>query len=105
MRQVPTFCALCVARCGAQATIADGASAHGPVSTPGLDPGVVCGQHGWWQACAELGLPGYPPYGPGSANLNLVLRQAPSDPIGESSPLRSSMCEIAPLPQDESTSA
>jgi hypothetical protein len=71
----------------------------------GLDPGVVSGQHGWWQACAELGLPGYPPYGPGSANLNLVLRQAPSDPIGESSPLRSSMCEIAPLPQDESTSA
>jgi anaerobic selenocysteine-containing dehydrogenase len=40
-----------------------------------LDPKVVCGQHGWWQACAELGLPGYPPFGPGSANLNLVLRQ------------------------------
>jgi len=56
----------------------------------------VSGQHGWWQACAELGLPGYPPYGPGSANLNLVLRQAPSDPIGGNSPLRSSMCEIAP---------
>ena len=64
----------------------------------GLDPGVVCGQHGWWQACAELGLPGYPPYGPGSANLNLVLSQGPSDPVGGSSPLRSSVCEIAPLP-------
>jgi anaerobic selenocysteine-containing dehydrogenase len=66
----------------------------------GLDPGVVCGQHGWWQDRAELGLPGYPPYGPGSANLNLVLRQGPSDPVGGSSPLRSSMCEVAPLSFD-----
>jgi anaerobic selenocysteine-containing dehydrogenase len=59
-----------------------------------LDPGVVCGQHGWWQACAELGLPGYPPYGPDSANLNLILRQTPADPISGSAPLRASLCEI-----------
>jgi anaerobic selenocysteine-containing dehydrogenase len=59
-----------------------------------LDPGVVCGQHGWWQACAELGLPGYPPYGPDSANLNLVLRQTPADPISGSAPLRAALCEI-----------
>jgi anaerobic selenocysteine-containing dehydrogenase len=71
----------------------------------GLDPGVVCGQHGWWQACTELGLPGYPPYGPDSANLNLVLRQGPSDPVGGNSPLRSSVCEVAPLPLDEPTPA
>jgi anaerobic selenocysteine-containing dehydrogenase len=59
-----------------------------------LDPGVVCGQHGWWQECAELGLSGYPPYGPDSANLNLILRQSPADPISGSSPLRASLCEI-----------
>jgi anaerobic selenocysteine-containing dehydrogenase len=59
-----------------------------------LDPAVVCGQHGWWQACAELGLPGYPPYGPDSANLNLVLRQRPSDPVSGSSPLRASVCNL-----------
>jgi anaerobic selenocysteine-containing dehydrogenase len=59
-----------------------------------LHPGVVCGQHGWWQDCAELGLPGYPPYGPDSANLNLVLRQTPADPVSGSSPLRASLCEI-----------
>jgi anaerobic selenocysteine-containing dehydrogenase len=53
---------------------------------PSLDPQVVVGQHGWWEACDELGLPGYPPYGPDSANLNLVLRQTPSDPISGSSP-------------------
>lgn len=59
-----------------------------------LNPGVVCGQHGWWQGCPELGLPGYPPYGPDSANLNLILRQTPADPISGSSPLRSSLCQI-----------
>ncbi len=63
-----------------------------------LDPGVVFAQHGWWEACDELGLPGYPPYGPGSANLNLVLRQTPSDPISGSSPLRASVCDISLLP-------
>jgi anaerobic selenocysteine-containing dehydrogenase len=57
---------------------------------------VVCGQHGWWQACEELGLPGYPPFGPDSANLNLVLRQGPSDPISGSSPLRASVCDVVP---------
>ncbi len=60
-----------------------------------LDPDVVCGQHGWWQACTDVDQPGYPPYGPGSANLNLVLRQGPSDPISGSAPLRASLCEIA----------
>jgi len=62
-----------------------------------LDPSVVCGQHGWWQACPDLDLPGYPPYGLESANLNLILRQEPSDPISGSSPLRASVCDIVPL--------
>jgi anaerobic selenocysteine-containing dehydrogenase len=62
-----------------------------------LDPSVVSGQHGWWQACPDLDLPGFAPYGPDSANLNLVLRAEPSDPISRSAPLRASMCEIAPL--------
>ena len=64
---------------------------------PSLDPQVVVGQHGWWQACDELGLSGYPPYGPDSANLNLVLRQTPSDPISGSSPLRASVCDVRRL--------
>ena len=65
-----------------------------------LDPQVVFGQHGWWQACDELGLPGYPPYGPDTANLNLVLRQTPSDPISGSSPLRASVCDVTLLNVD-----
>ncbi len=62
-----------------------------------LDPDVVFGQHGWWAACEELGLPGYPPYGPDSANLNLVLPQTPSDPVSGSSPMRATVCEIRSL--------
>lgn len=65
-----------------------------------LAPDVVFGQHGWWQACDELGLPGYPPYGPDGANLNLVLRQTPSDPVSGSSPLRSSLCQVTLLGTD-----
>lgn len=62
-----------------------------------LAPGVVCGQHGWFEACEELDLPGYPAFGPGSANLNLVLSQTPSDPISGSSPLRAQVCEVTRL--------
>ncbi|HEX9890273.1 MAG TPA: molybdopterin-dependent oxidoreductase [Nitriliruptorales bacterium] len=70
-----------------------------------LDPQVVCGQHGWWQGCDELGLPGHPPFGPDSANLNLVLRQQPSDPISGSSPLRASVCDLAPATPGPSQAA
>jgi anaerobic selenocysteine-containing dehydrogenase len=62
-----------------------------------LDPQVVFAQHGWWQSCDELALPGYPPYGPDSANLNLVLSQTPSDPISGSSPLRAGVCDVVLL--------
>ena len=62
----------------------------------GLDPGVVCAQHGWWQGCEDLDLPPSDPFEPGGVNLNLVLRQTPSDPVSGSSPLRASLCDVAP---------
>ena len=62
----------------------------------GLDPGVVCAQHGWWQGCDELDLPPSDPFEIGGVNLNLVLRQTPSDPVSGSSPLRASLCDVAP---------
>jgi len=34
-----------------------------------LDEGVVAAQHGWWQGCAELGLPGYDPFSAEGAQL------------------------------------
>jgi len=64
-----------------------------------LEPGVVCGQHGWWQACAELGAPGYDPFGPDGANLNRLIRHEPSDPTGGSVPHRSHLCNVVALQQ------
>ena len=63
-----------------------------------LAPDVVAAQHGWWQHCEELGLPGFPAHGEGSANVNLVIDDAESDPISGSAPHRSYLCEIEPLP-------
>ena len=63
-----------------------------------LAPDVVAAQHGWWQHCEELGLPGYPARGEGSANLNLAIDDAESDPISGSVAHRSYLCEIEPLP-------
>ncbi len=65
-----------------------------------LAPNVVSGQHGWFEPCEELNLPGFPPFGPGSANLNLVLSQTPSDPISGSSPLRAQVCDVKRLAED-----
>ncbi len=62
-----------------------------------LTPDVVCGQHGWFDPCQDLDLAGYPAFEPGSANLNLVLSQTPSDPISGSSPLRAQVCQVTPL--------
>ena len=62
-----------------------------------LNPNVVCGQHGWWQSCNEIDAPGYDPFGPDSANLNLIIRHDASDPISGSVSHRSYVCAIAPL--------
>jgi anaerobic selenocysteine-containing dehydrogenase len=59
-----------------------------------LEPGVVCGQHGWWQACEEIGAPGYDPFSPEGANMNLTISSEVVDPISGSVPLRAYLCEI-----------
>jgi anaerobic selenocysteine-containing dehydrogenase len=59
-----------------------------------LAPDVVCGQHGWWQACPELGLPGYDPFDSEGANLNLIIGNDAIDPISGSVPHRAYLCEV-----------
>jgi anaerobic selenocysteine-containing dehydrogenase len=59
-----------------------------------LAPDVVCGQHGWWQECKELGLPGYDPFGPEGANYNLIIGNEAIDPVSGSVPHRAYLCEI-----------
>jgi anaerobic selenocysteine-containing dehydrogenase len=59
-----------------------------------LDPRVACGQHGWWQGCAELGAPGYDAYSADGANFNALIGDAAADPISGSVPHRAYVCEI-----------
>lgn len=61
-----------------------------------LQPNVVCGQHGWWQPCPEVGAPGYEPFGPEGANFNLLIGNGAIDPISGSVPHRAYLCEIRP---------
>lgn len=63
-------------------------------------PGVVCCEHGWWQACRELDLPGYDPYGANGANSSLLIGTDLRDPISGSLPHRSYLCRIRPIPAD-----
>jgi anaerobic selenocysteine-containing dehydrogenase len=59
-----------------------------------LHPQVVATAHGWWQACRELGLPGYDPFGPEGANANLLVPNDVIDPISGSVPHRSQRCRV-----------
>ena len=59
-----------------------------------LDPRVVVGQHGWWQACSEIAAPSYDPFEPDGANYNLLIGSAPLDPVSGTASHRSYLCEI-----------
>jgi anaerobic selenocysteine-containing dehydrogenase len=62
--------------------------------TPNISPGVVCCQHGWWQGCKELELPGYNPYDAGGANPATLIGAELADPVSGSLPHRSFLCRI-----------
>jgi anaerobic selenocysteine-containing dehydrogenase len=59
-----------------------------------LHPRVVCGEHGWWQACPELGAPGYDPFSADGSNFNLIIGNAAIDPVSGSVPHRAYLCQI-----------
>jgi anaerobic selenocysteine-containing dehydrogenase len=59
-----------------------------------LKPGVVCGQHGWWQACPEVGAPGYDPFDAEGSNVNLLIGSKAIDSISGSIPHRAYICQI-----------
>src|SRR5690606_25435864 len=62
-----------------------------------LQPEVLSGQHGWWQACAAIGAPGYDAFDESSANYNLLINSAAVDPVSGSVPHRAFLCEVRPL--------
>lgn len=59
-----------------------------------LDPNVVCGQHGFWQACTEVGAEAYDPFSASGANINLIVTAREVDPIGGSVPHRAYVCDL-----------
>jgi anaerobic selenocysteine-containing dehydrogenase len=62
--------------------------------TDTIMPGVVCGTHGWWQACPELGLPGFDPFSADGANMNLLVLNDLRDPVSGGTPHRSTLCRV-----------
>ena len=64
--------------------------------TTDILPGVICCQHGWWQSCKELELPGYNPYEPTGANPATLVGTEIADPVSGSLPHRSYLCRVKP---------
>jgi anaerobic selenocysteine-containing dehydrogenase len=60
----------------------------------GIDPRVAVGEHGWWQACDEIGAPGYDPFSSQGANLNLIIGGKVRDPVSGTASHRAYLCEI-----------
>ena len=81
-------------------------AAHAVVRfNPAVKPGVVVGQPGWWQDCAELDLPGYSPYTAAGANLNLLVSNQWRDPISGGTPFRSARCRLRLIEQRDAETA
>ena len=57
-------------------------------------PGVVCCSHGWWEACPELGLPGFDPFTEAGANQNLLVHNDQRDPVSGGTSHRSTLCRV-----------
>ena len=59
-----------------------------------LDPRVVVGEHGWWQACDELGSSGYDPFSRDGSNFNATVDPTVRDPISGTPTHRANLCEV-----------
>jgi anaerobic selenocysteine-containing dehydrogenase len=66
--------------------------------TDRIIPGVVCCQHGWWQDCKDLNLPGHDPFSDRGANPGVLIGSDLADPISGSLPHRSYLCRVRPEP-------
>jgi len=59
-----------------------------------LHPRVAVGEHGWWEACGELGVDGYDPFSAEGANFNGTIDATIRDPISGTPAHRANLCEI-----------
>ena len=62
-----------------------------------LDPRVVVGQHGWWQACATAGAPAADPFSEEGTNFNLLIGSESLDPVSGTAPHKSYLCDVRPV--------
>ena len=60
-----------------------------------IDPRVVVGEHGWWQAAPEADAPGYDPFSPQGSNYNLTVDPNARDPISGTTAHRSGYCDVS----------
>lgn len=68
---------------------------------PDLHPEVVVAEYGWWQDAPDLALAGSDPLRAGGTNYNLLVDDEAHDPVSGSVPMRSTACDIRPVPTDE----
>ncbi|SAK66396.1 molybdopterin-dependent oxidoreductase [Caballeronia ptereochthonis] len=59
---------------------------------------VLIAEYGWWQACDELGMKGYPALGEGNSNFSNLVSSEKHDPLSGSMPMRALACDIEPDP-------
>jgi len=64
-----------------------------------LDPRVVVGEHGWWQACVSLGEREYDPFSASGSNYNLLVDTVGVDPVSGTASHRAMLCDVARLVQ------
>jgi anaerobic selenocysteine-containing dehydrogenase len=62
--------------------------------TTNIVAGVICCQHGWWQGCKDLELPGYNPFETNGANAAMLIGTDLADPVSGSLPHRSYLCRV-----------
>lgn len=62
-----------------------------------LDPRVVIGEHGWWEACSELGLPAYDPFSAQGSNFNRTVDASIRDPVSGTPEHRANLCQVSPI--------
>jgi len=59
-----------------------------------IDPRIVVGQHGWWQACEALEAPSYDPFSAMGSNFNMLIGTAALDPISGTASHKSYLCDV-----------
>ncbi|WP_322102252.1 molybdopterin-dependent oxidoreductase [Paraburkholderia sp. J41] len=68
---------------------------------PALADDVLIAEYGWWQACDELGMPGFAARGELNSNFSNLVSGRQYDPLSGSMPMRALACDVQPDPAFE----